>query len=454
MGGGASKKAARPAAAAAKEPEPAAPHVVEDEASVRWRELDGDRLDRLLEGKGEVDSAEERRTRPVRLVRASYIIGLYQRGEKIPTRKEIAEEEGAFLSLDELKQAALTTARAGQAGRDILPILAVSYPWLHKDNPDPKGYHLSQLGPALERLLAGRDGWDVSFGVFVDWMCLYQNAPSSRDQAEDELFGTALGDMDVWYGHKNTTVLSLTALPERYPEGYYDAGAAGISNVATYHSRGWCRFEWVVAGMIKDKDRRLDLGFFDPVVHSHRQKMINACRQSREPPIAPNAFDRIVRGDKPLAFTKGNQDAEHVIKLHSQAFGRFFRQADKLRFSSCGWGDAEAEQLSQTLNCGYILQRLVELQLDDNEIGDSGARAISAALRDGGDEHGAAPELETVYLHSNRISDAGARSIVEALRDAKQWSPKLERLKLDGNPASDAAKAEVLAALASRKLPA
>ena len=61
---------------------------------------------------------------------------------------------------------------------------------------------------------------------------------------EDQLFAGALGTMDVWYCHPNTTVLSLTTLPENYFDpsaGYFSAEGAAQANAEAcqYHNRGW-----------------------------------------------------------------------------------------------------------------------------------------------------------------------------------------------------------------------
>ena len=205
----------------------------------RWRQLGGEDFDELLTGKfGEPGSQEERHSRPVRLVRARYLIELYRGRGRLQKRQTTGcsaatEEdrarllpESAFIDMNELRQATLLSAK-GASRSAVLPILVVSYPWLTREHPDPDGLHLARLGAALEVWFMGRgrDGEDASksFGVFLDYASLYQHP---RNDTEGGLFYFALDRMDLWYRHPSTTVFSLTT--------------AHSSLATQYHDRGWC----------------------------------------------------------------------------------------------------------------------------------------------------------------------------------------------------------------------
>lgn len=119
--------------------------------------------------------------------------------------------------------------------------------------------------------------------VFIDWSCLYQKNPSlwkrwmvnssaffgmtdeelcqsspdgaamvaerrayqeSRSKAESAALGRVLEHaMDLFYSHTGITVVLLTVLPEKLPEGF-DASR-------TYSSRGWTSFERCSAELAK-----------------------------------------------------------------------------------------------------------------------------------------------------------------------------------------------------------
>ena len=77
-------------------------------------------------------SPPPRVTAPIRLVRASFVLDLWQRGETIPPRQQMPE--GAFY--DGLPAAA--------------EIVAISCAWLTDEHPDPWGDALAAIGPPLQ----------------------------------------------------------------------------------------------------------------------------------------------------------------------------------------------------------------------------------------------------------------------------------------------------------------
>ena len=75
-------------------------------------------------------------------------------------------------------------------------------------------------------------------GVFIDYPCLFQHPPGGRRTEEEErLFRQALGDLELWYAHQNTTVFLLTA------------SGTGRS----YYERGWPSYECFVSRLLKTR---------------------------------------------------------------------------------------------------------------------------------------------------------------------------------------------------------
>jgi hypothetical protein len=208
-----------------------------------------------------------------------------------------------------------------------------------------------------------------------------------------------------------------------------------------------CFFEWSISGMVKAKDRRLDLGLFDLDKHTEQRELVTACRAGRRPPLAPSTFEKLVQTSR-LSFTNGNEDGPKVVDLQKRAFVTTMTSVDKLRYSDCAWDDADAAVLAEAIHLGgAVLENLIEFQLDYNRIGDDGATKLIQALATG-----AAPKLRWLYLNSNQIGDAGAMALADALAAGTDWSPALERLKLEGNPAmSEEMRERVQAALKARQ---
>ena len=73
-----------------------------------------------------------------------------------------------------------------------------------------------------------------------------------------------------------------------------------------------------------------------------------------------------------------------------------------------GWGAEDARVL-----CGALrdAKELKTLFLDDNQIGDEGAAALAACLREGG-----APKLEELHLRRNKIGDEAKAALREAVK--------------------------------------
>ena len=151
------------------------------------------------------------------LVDARYIVELWKRGGKILRRQDLPKE--AFLDLETVKRLPYGNGRC-------LRVIAVSHPWQQPDHPDPKEVNLTLLAKVLERFIKygswdgdGRKGY--TYACFFDFMSCFQKGPDGkRTDKEMALFGKALSNMMVWYGHPWTLTFKLTRLPKGYPNGF------------------------------------------------------------------------------------------------------------------------------------------------------------------------------------------------------------------------------------------
>ena len=192
-----------------------------------WRENRGTDLESALQ----VDP--DHGDSPVALIDARYIVELWKRGGKILRRQDLPKE--AFIDLKTVK-------RLPKGNGGCLRVIAVSHPWQQPDHPDPKEVNLTLLAKVLERFIAEKaevddEVVDSTYACFFDFMSCFQKGPDGkRTDKEMALFGKALSNMMVWYGHPKTMTFKLTRLPKGYPNGFkFPEGMK--PNMADYEDR-------------------------------------------------------------------------------------------------------------------------------------------------------------------------------------------------------------------------
>ncbi|EOD12936.1 hypothetical protein EMIHUDRAFT_104080 [Emiliania huxleyi CCMP1516] len=350
----------------------------------------------------------------VALLDAQWIISHAEAGGVLTHRQALPEE--AFLSLADL--ADLVEAIDEY---DWLPVAALSYPWLTKDHPDPRGANLTRVARALKALLTSP--YVRRLGIFWDFGSLHQHPDPAngvmRSEEQNALFKQGLGCLGTLYSHPYTWVLRLTS----FPDGHKAEDQAEGTNVAAYFDRGWCFTEQSWASLTKDGGLSLDLGLMYNSTAARLKKynywsLRADCTKGggRRPPLLPSAFAAEL---ETKSFTNGKDDKPLVKRLYEAAFKEQFGKATWLKYGMLGWGDAEAAQLAEVLASGAA-PRLEKLNLQDNKIGDEGCKALAAALG----KEGAAPRLETLYLHSNQIGDEGCKALAIALKEVAHGGPR------------------------------
>ena len=329
----------------------------------RWRERSGGDLEPVLASGA------------VALLDAQWIISHAEAGGVLSHRQALPKE--AFLSFADLVEA---------TGKYCLPVAALSYPWLTKDHPDPRGANLSRVARALKALLSERRAF-TRLGVFWDFGSLHQHPDPAngvmRTEEQNALFKQGLGCLGTLYSHPHTYVLRLTS----FPDGHKAEDQAEGTNVAKYFDRGWCFTESSWASLTKAVALSLDLGKMRVGVEYDCGSLRDDCTQDggRRPPLLPSAFAAEL---ETKSFTNGKDDKPLVKRLYEAAFEEQFGKATELIYDDLGWGDAEAAQLAEVLASGAA-PRLEELDLNSNKIGDEGCKALAAALKEG-----AAPSLK------------------------------------------------------------
>jgi hypothetical protein len=136
------------------------------------------------------------------LIDAQYLVSLAHEGTIIPRWQEVP-------SAARINKRSVGRLRSWNH-EFSLPILVISYPWLEKWHPDPRGQTLQRILPILRAMIkeAKRYGTHATIGVLWDYMSLPQ---PSRNPAEEARFQQGMKQcMNIFYAHPFTTMLAVT----------------------------------------------------------------------------------------------------------------------------------------------------------------------------------------------------------------------------------------------------
>ena len=267
-------------------------------------------------------------------------------------RKVMPEREGVVPAWQQLPSEAivsLTQLRQGTYGPG-LPVAVLSYGWAAKHHLDPTGEQLRRMLPALRSMK--NFGYVPTWGLVWDFMSLPQRGYTTKYDADHEdrtdyqlkRFIKGLKHINVWYGHERVTTLVCDwPMP------------AGAQNPHPIDVRGWCVFERHLSSIVKDSDNYLQLSLLPADAGSKVWfDVVDACKGARRPPLAADAFERLMRDNLEsgaFKFTNGKDATNVCIPQYAEAFTRLLGTSKLLAYWGLGWGAAEGEQLAAALAC-------------------------------------------------------------------------------------------------------
>ena len=375
----------------------------------------------------------------IRPLRGSFIVERHQSGAGLVRRQELPES--AFWTVRDLRRLlqACLEGRGEHDGRLVfgLFIVALSYRWLTKGNPDPEMLHLARMRRMAESYLAYlkseffetlRLPHDLrDFAVFWDFCSIPQHAidPASqqmiakRSEEEEALFKAGLEASNIWYGHRCTVVVVSDV-----PDGFVEKTPHPYN--ADHDGSGWCTTEKALATLIKPGRLQIDISFLSadgrlPGEVDEWDEIMKKGRVKRPPPRRPDDFAAVLKTKK---FT-GKADEDAVITLYATFFEKVAQHVTVLSLHHLEWGAAEARELCGTLPS---FENLSVLYLNSNPIGDEGAASVAAML------------LSNASLKELRLYNCGIKEVGgAALAFAWARNRALQSLWLDNNELGDAA---------------
>ena len=277
-------------------------------------------------------------------------------------RKVMPEREGVVPAWQQLPSEAIVplTQLRQSTYRLGLPVAVLSYGWAAKHHPDPTGEQLRRMLPALRSMknFKDPDNGVPTWGLVWDFMSLPQRGYTTKYDADHEdrtdyqlkRFGKGLKHINVWYGHAYVTTLVCDwPMP------------AGAQNPHPIDVRGWCVFERHLSSIVKDSYCYLQLSLLPADAESmHWDGVVRACKGARRPPLAADAFERLMRDNLEsgaFKFTNGKDATNVCIPQYAEAFTRLLGTSKVLVYERLGWGAAEGEQLAAALACANAWAR-------------------------------------------------------------------------------------------------
>uniref|UniRef100_A0A0G4I4Q6 Uncharacterized protein n=1 Tax=Chromera velia CCMP2878 TaxID=1169474 RepID=A0A0G4I4Q6_9ALVE len=268
-----------------------------------------------------------------------FLRSLLKEGAKLPYRQKVSEA-AKDLGVD-CQPFFSPAADLGHPVGAPFKLVAISYPWLSKEHPDPDSFRLRSVLEQLDKHWWAQEGSPLPVFVFWDYLSLFQHPPNGRrTDDQDAKFKAGLSKMDLIYSSPHTHVIRSTTVPESF------------SNPTPYADRGWCWFESAVTA-------------FKPpaqVLSDEAKKTESYLRI----PATPLAFDKALDTKR---FTNGKADADGVKALYKNFL---HRSVQKLQvFADGSWAYSRQARRQMDSRAALQLAALVEYIATDPLLRDS-----------------------------------------------------------------------------------
>ena len=370
----------------------------------------------------------------------------------------MSERKGVVPAWQQLPpEAKLTLSQLRQTTMNVLPVAVLSYGWASRSHPDPTGHLLRRLIPVLETMTHCcqhgvnqffSDDRSVVWGIIWDFMSLpqrgyttgYDATSDDRTLYEQARFTKGLKSINVWYGHPHvTTLICDWPMPE------------GAENSAPIEKRGWCIFERRLSGIRSSSDCCLLLGKLVPTGRVRCwTNLLQSCAVGRDAPLAPDAFESMLREGMAqematpgtgYRFTNGKDATSICIPQYHHAFLRLMKREGDMSYGNCGIGDVGVQMLASSLAFAHAAgstSQANRLHLRGSKMTAAALPALMKVITEG-----ALPELIELNLVDNDLGDTGATILIDSIVGVHAGAPSFAKLSLESTGMSKRMEEEV-----------
>ena len=247
-------------------------------------------------------------------------------------------------------------------------VVALSYTWATRDNPDVDGEQLADLARFLRFLMKDETRKGKTVVVFWDWVSLYQNKPDgSRSDRETDLYGKGRASSNIWYAHKKTITVLNTKKPKHRD--------------FAYDKSGWPYFEKAVSNLGKSAALMFDLVKFINWQDAESEKtdngtitlsygdMVEASSADRTLPWPPAPINKEL-SEKKFTF---DADKDFLRVKYVETFEAMMQMQESMNYEDFKAPKQDWKQLVSSVlsNCSALTDlnmSRTDLQVDIREI--------------------------------------------------------------------------------------
>jgi hypothetical protein len=262
----------------------------------------------------------------IRLLSARKLVEYIDGGGVMVRRQQLEREHPDIFLGDDVVRALLPELEQSQSHQGHMctfpGITALSYAWVQEGDPDPAGDQLRALRPVLVWYMCERARQKltkylklavVDFGVFVDFMSIYQpddwsdpSKPVYTNPIESASFKHSLCNIGLLYSNAGTTVLKITGTPQT---------AVSDPN-RVYERRGWTYLERVISELDGHHHNCIDVSAWPTAEAERETKRRTMSRDWKDPRKDHSADPR----DESYEAARSADEAERLRWRRSEDF--------------------------------------------------------------------------------------------------------------------------------------